>query len=397
MPDKQELEAFFKNPYAAYPQAREARLFQRDGAWYAARYEDVDFILKDRRFGKQAPPGCEHRLPPRRANDEDEPRSILNIDPPDHTRLRGLVASAFNAKRVAGMRPSVQALVDSLLDDLAPRGSMDVMKDFAYPIPATVISNMLGIPEAHRGKFGFLSNEIIRWGTGVDPSVDAGERRRKSEAARQAFDVYLRELFEIKRQQPGDDLCTDLIRAEDEQGALNDEELTQNIRLLFIAGHETTVNLIGNALIALHRHPEQLARLKANPGLFPKAVEEFLRFDSSVQQLPRVVQAPVEVAGVSLQPGEMVICMLGAANRDPETYAHAETLDIERPFVRSKSFGGGIHFCLGAQLARMETEVALATLLRRLPNFELPNVEDAAYPLNPFFRGPLELPARWSP
>lgn len=391
---EQDLQSFFKDPYGAYALARQARLVKRDGVWYAARYEDIDFILKDRRFGKQPPPGTEHRMPPR-PSDEAEPHNILVTDPPDHTRLRGLVSKAFNAKRVASMRPAVQALVDRLLDALEPRGAMDVARDYAYPIPATVIADMLGIPDADREHFGFLSNEIIRWGTGIDPAVDVETRREKATAARQEFDAYLRELAALKRNAPGDDLTTDLVRAEDEQGTLTDEELTQNVRLLFIAGHETTVNLISNALVALHRHPAQLARLKAEPALFPKAVEEFLRFDSSVQQLPRVVQERVEVAGQQLEPGEMVISLLGAANRDPDVYEDAESLNIERPFVRSKSFGGGIHFCLGAQLARLETEVALATLLRRLPNLKLVELENLEYPLNPFFRGPTRLLAEW--
>lgn len=390
-----DLKSFFRDPYGAYALARESRLFKHDGAWYASRYQDIDFILKDRRFGKQPPPGTEHRMPAHRREPQDDAHNILNTDPPDHTRLRGLVAKAFNAKRVAGMRPAVQALVNRLLDQIEPRGAMDVARDYAYPIPATVIADMLGIPDADRGRFGLLSNEIIRWGTGIDPGVDVDERQRKAAAARHEFDTYLRGLSELKRKTPGDDLTTDLVRAEDEHGALNDEELTQNVRLLFMAGHETTVNLICNALIALHRHPRQFARLRAEPALFPQAVEEFLRFDSSVQQLPRVVRERVQVAGQWLEPGEMVICMLGAANRDPEVYGNAEALDIERPFVRSKSFGGGIHFCLGAQLARLETEVALATLFERLPNLELVGVEDLEYPLNPFFRGPTRLPARW--
>ena len=392
---EQDLQSFFKDPYGTYALVRQARLVKRDGVWYAARYEDIDFILKDRRFGKQPPPGTEHRMPANRPNDEGEPHNMLNVDPPDHTRLRGLVSKAFNAKRVAGMRPAVQGLVNRLLDELAPRGEMDVARDYAYPIPATVIADMLGIPDEDREHFGFLSNEIIRWGTGMDPDFDAEARRQKAAAAREEFDAYLRELAKLKRNAPGDDLTTDLVCAEDEQGALTDEELTQNVRLLFMAGHETTVNLIGNALVALHRHPMQLARLKAEPALFPKAVEEFLRFDSSVQQLPRVVQERVEVAGQWLEPGEMVISLLGAANRDPDVYEDAESLNIERPFVRSKSFGGGIHFCLGAQLARLETEVALATLLRRLPNLQLVDLENIEYPFNPFFRGPTQLLARW--
>ena len=389
-----DLGAFFKDPYGPYAFARQARLFKNGDAWYAARYEDVDWILKDRRFGKQPPLGTEHRMPGDRPQPAEE-RNILNTDPPDHTRLRGLVAKAFNANRVAGMRPAVQALVDGLLDEIEPRGGMDIMRDFAYPIPATVISDMLGIPDADRDRFGHLSNEIIRWGTGIELGVDLATRAARSREAREAFDSYLTALFPAKREAPEDDLTTDLLRAESEEGRLTEEEVTKNVRLLFQAGHETTVNLIGNALVALHRNPEELAKLKADPELMPQAVEEFLRFDSSVQQLPRVVQERVEVAGQTLEPGEMIFCLLGAANHDPDVYEDADALDIERPFTRSKSFGGGIHFCLGAQLARMETEVALGTLFARLPGLTLTNLDGLDYAFNPFFRGPKELLATW--
>ena len=389
-----DLRTFFKDPYGPYAFARQARIFQNDGVWYAARFEDVDWILKDRRFGKQPPPGSEHRMPQGRPQPAEE-RNILNTDPPDHTRLRGLVAKAFNAHRVAGMRPVVQSLVDGLLDDIAPRGGMDIMRDYAYPIPATIISDMLGIPDADRDRFGHLSNEIIRWGTGIEPGVDTETRAARSREAREAFDSYLTALFPAKRESPEEDLTTDLLRAESEEGRLTEEEVTKNVRLLFQAGHETTVNLIGNALVALYRNPDELAKLKADPGLMPQAVEEFLRFDSSVQQLPRVVQERVEVGEQTLEPGEMIICLLGAANHDPDAYEDADALDIERPFVRSKSFGGGIHFCLGAQLARLETEVALGTLFERLPEMTLTNLDDLDYAFNPFFRGPKELLATW--
>ncbi len=389
-----DLGAFFKDPYGPYAFAREARVFKNGGVWYAARYEDVDWILKDRHFAKQPPPGTEHRMPRERPQPAEE-RTMLNMDPPDHTRLRGLVAKAFNAHRVAGMRPAVQSLVDGLLDDLAPKGRMDIMRDYAYPIPATVISDMLGIPDADRDRFGHLSNEIIRWGTGIELGVDLETRAARSREASQAFDAYLTALFPAKREQAEDDLTTDLLRAESEEGRLTEHEVTKNVRLLFQAGHETTVNLIGNALVALYRNPDELAKLKANPGLMPQAVEEFLRFDSSVQQLPRVVQERVEVGGQTLEPGEMIICLLGAANHDPDVYEDADELNIEREFVRSKSFGGGVHFCLGAQLARMETEVALRTLFERLPDMTLTNLDELDYAFNPFFRGPKELLATW--
>ncbi len=395
----------FQNPYASYPIARTQRLFKdARGIWYAGRYEDVDAILKDRRFGKKALPGTEHRLPIAQRQDQSDRVAILNIDPPDHTRIRALLTKAFSAPRIEAMRPKIEALVNAILDRALAnqptsrqgRGELEVVHDFAFPIPATIISDMLGIPVADRDRFAALSNAIIAFGTGVAPGVDEATQRAKAREATLAFDTYLDGLFEVKRRTPGDDLTTALIRAEDEQGKLSEEELRQNIRLLFMAGHETTVNLIGNALVALFNHPEELAKLKAQPSLMPQAVEEFLRFDSSVQQLPRVAQEDVEIAGQSILAGEMVVCLLGSANRDPDVYEEPDRLDVSRPFVRSKSFGGGIHFCLGAQLARIETEIALGILFRRLPGLELTNLQDLEYPMNPFFRGPVKLLARWS-
>lgn len=386
----------FQNPYPGYDLARTQRLFKdARGIWYAARFEDVDEILKDRRFGKKALPGTEHRLPVQQQREQSDRVAILNIDPPDHTRIRGLLTKAFSAHRVEAMRPTVAALVDGILDRHAPRGAMEIMKDFAFPIPATIISDMLGIPEADRDRFAELSHAIIAFGSGVSPGADEDAFRARARDATTSFDAYLTSLLEAKRAARVDDLATALLRAEDEGGRLNATEVIQNVRLLFMAGHETTVNLIGNALVALFKHPDQLALLKVDPTLMPDAVEEFLRYDSSVQQLPRVAQADVEIGGQTILAGEMVVCLLGAANHDPSVYANAEALDLRRPFVRSKSFGGGIHFCLGAQLARIETELALTCLFERLPNLEIANIDTIEYPLNPFFRGPIRLDARW--
>ena len=392
----------FQNPYANYAMTRAQRLFKdARGIWYVGRYEDVDAILRDKRFGKKALPGTEHRLPIQQRQEQSDRLTILNIDPPDHTRIRGLLTKAFSAPRIEAMRPTIEALVDAILDRAIAAGEsgrteMEIMHDFAFPIPATIISDMLGIPEVDRERFAALSNSIIAFSTGVPPGTDEQAFRAKADESVAAFDAYLDGLFDVKRRAPGNDLTTALIRAEDELGKLSAEELRQNIRLLFMAGHETTVNLIGNALVALFNHPAELAKLKADPGLLPQAVEEFLRFDSSVQQLPRVAQADVEIGGQTILAGEMVICLLGAANRDPDVYVEPDKLDVSRPFVRSKSFGGGIHFCLGAQLARIETEIALGTLFRRLPSLELTNLGELEYPLNPFFRGPVKLHARWA-
>lgn len=388
----------FQNPYPGYAFAREQRIF-RDGRglWYATRYEDVDAILKDRRFGKKAPPGTEHRLPIQQRMDQSDRLAVLNIDPPDHTRIRGLLTKAFSASRVEAMRPVIRALVESILDRHVARGRMEIMRDYAFPIPATIISDMLGIPEQDRDRFAKLSNAIIEFGSGVPQGVDEAAYRERARQATREFDGYLTDFLDRRRAAgaDADDLTNALVRAETEDGRLTRDELIQNIRLLFMAGHETTVNLIGNSLVALFSHPDQLERLRADPGLMPQAVEEFLRYDSSVQQLPRVAQEDLEIAGQQILAGEMVICLLGSANRDPAVYEAPDRLDVARPFVRSKSFGGGIHFCLGAQLARIETEIALATLLARLPGLEIVNLAEVQYPMNPFFRGPLALEAQW--
>jgi cytochrome P450 len=377
--------------------ARAARVMRdpTGSFWLITRYDDVDAILKDKRFGKKALPGTEHRLPFADRTEQRDRLAILNIDPPDHTRIRGLLSRAFNAHRMEAMRPVVSALANSILELIVPRGTMELMRDYAFPIPATIISDMLGIPERDRERFARLSNELIAFGTGVQVGMDVEGTRAKAQATAAAFDGYLAELFVQKRAKPADDLTTALIRAEDEQGKLSEAELTQNIRLLFMAGHETTVNLIGNALVALFNHPDELEKLKRDPALMSGAVEEFLRYDSSVQQLPRVAQEDVEIAGQKILAGEMVLCLLGSANRDPDVYENPDKLDVTRPFVRSKSFGGGIHFCLGAQLARLETEIALNTLFARIPALEIANLADVEYPMNPFFRGPAKLLARW--
>src|SRR5262245_43156402 len=252
----------FQNPYANYAMVRGQRLFKdARGVWYVGHYDDVDAILKDKRFGKKALPGTEHRLPDIRREAQADELAILNIDPPDHTRIRALLTKAFSAPRVEAMRPTIVTLVNSIIDRLLANraaGTFEVMREFAFPIPATIISDMLGIPTADRDAFAKLSNAIIEFGSGVAPGQDEAAIRARSARAKEAsaaFDGYLGELFDAKRHSGADDLTTALIRADDELGRLSDRELRQNVRLLFMAGHETTVNLIGNALVALFNHP----------------------------------------------------------------------------------------------------------------------------------------------
>jgi cytochrome P450 len=319
---------------------------------------------------------------------------MLQSDPPDHTRLRGLVVKAFTARRVEDMRPRIQAIVDQAIDAVIERGHMDLIEDFAFRLPVTIICDMLGIPEDHRETFYNSSRDGGRL---LDPVPLTPEEIAKGNAGNMMAQMYFQQLFELRRRNPGDDLTTQLVQAEEDGHKLTNEELTANIILLFGAGHETTVNLIGNGLLALHRNPDQLALLKARPELMVNAIEEFLRYDSSVQMTGRVALEDIaDLGGKSIPKGETVLCLLGSANRDPAVYPdRPDRLDVTRPNVKPLSFGGGIHFCLGAQLARIEAEIAIATLLRRLPDLRIDDVENPEWRPTFVLRGLKRLPASW--
>ena len=318
---------------------------------------------------------------------------MLQADPPDHTRLRGLVVKAFTARRVDDMRPRIQEIVDRTLDAVIEHGHMDLIGDFAFRLPVTIICDMLGIPDEHREVFHKGSSDGVRI---LDPVPMTSDEIKQSNARNLMAQAYFQQLFELRRRNPGEDLTTHLVQAEENGNKLTNEELTANIMLLFVAGHETTVNLIGNGLLALHRNPDQLRLLKANPQLMTGAIEEFLRYDSSVQMSGRVALEDVELAGKTIPKGESVLCLLGSANRDPAVYPdNPDQLDITRPNVRPLSFGGGIHFCLGAQLARIEAEIAISTLLRRLPDLRIDDVENPEWRSTFVLRGLKRLPASW--
>jgi cytochrome P450 len=304
------------------------------------------------------------------------------------------VVKAFTARRVEDMRPRIQEIVDQTLDRIAPQGHVDLIEDFAFRLPVTIICDMLGIPEDHREVFYSSSRDGGRL---LDPVPLTKAEIEQANASNAMAQMYFQQLFELRRRDPGDDLTTQLVQAEEDGSKLSNEELTANIILLFGAGHETTVNLIGNGLLALHRNPDQLALLKAKPELISNAIEEFLRYDSSVQLTGRVTLEDIDdLAGKKIPKGETVLCLLGSANRDPEVYPdRPDRLDITRPNVRPLSFGGGIHFCLGAQLARIEAEIAIATLLRRLPDLRLDDAEDPEWRPTFVLRGLKRLPASW--
>jgi cytochrome P450 len=388
---------FIRDPYPTYHwlRANDPVHLSPLGFFLASREADVSFVLRDRRFGKDFVKRITERYGPK-VFEEPVYRSMshwmLQMDPPDHTRLRGLVVKAFTARRVEEMRPRIQAIVDETLDRVEARGHMDLIADFAFRLPVTVICDMLGIPEEDREGFYQSSRDGGRL---LDPvplsraEIDLANQQNLAAAD------YFRRLFELRRRQPGDDLTTQLVQAEEAGNKLSEEELTANIILLFGAGHETTVNLIGNGLLALHRNPDQLDLLRREPQRMANAVEEFLRYDSSVQLTGRTALEDLEVGGTPVKKGQSVLCLLGAANRDPAVYPDPDRLDITRTNLRPMSFGGGIHHCLGAQLARIEAEVAIGTLLRRLPGLTLDDPENPRWRQTFVLRGLMELPASW--
>lgn len=362
---------FVADPYPMYHRLRAEDPVHHSplGFWVLTRYPDVLAMLRDprlikepiaafvaARFGVAVPPGLG--------------LSMLDRDPPDHTRLRGLVSKAFTPRALERLRPEIQQIVDGLLDEVRARGSMDLIEEFAYPLPVRVICEMLGVPVKDHERFKAWGLDIAR---GLDaimlpPDSPVGQR---SVSGRRALAEYFRELIAERRAAPRDDMLSALIAAEEAGDTLNEEELLATCILLLVAGHETTVNLIGNGTLALLRHPAELRKLRDNPGLIGSAVEELLRFDGPVQRTARIPSEDITIGGQTIGKGEMVMPFLGAADRDPTQFPDPDRLDITRSDNRHIAFGMGIHFCLGAPLARMEGQIAINTLLARLPRLTL--------------------------
>jgi cytochrome P450 len=300
-------------------------------------------------------------------------RHMLTVDPPDHTRLRGLVSRAFSPRRIEGLRPRIQAIVDDLLDDIAAEGPdarVDLVSRFAFPLPFTVICELLGVPEEDRADLG-------RGLTGLLVPTSTPEQYAEAKLASDAVVAMLERLVEVKGNVLGDDLVSALIAARDGDERLDTRELLSTIFQLIVAGHDTTASFIGNSVVALFRNPEQLSMLRDDPGRLAVALEELLRYDAPVPHSTfRYAVEPVELGGVTIPAGAQVIISLAAANRDEEVYDEPEVLDIERSGTRHLAFGHGIHHCLGAPLARIEGHMAIGTLLRRFPRLRLA-VDDA--------------------
>jgi len=299
-------------------------------------------------------------------------RNMLDTDPPDHERLRALVSKAFTPRLIERMRGRVQAITDALLDTVEGQGEMDLIDDYAFPLPVTVIAELLGVPSEDRDRFR-------QWS---DAAVSGNATQEYMEKIliphMQAFTDYLLAMFEEKRKNPKDDLVSALVQAEEAGDKLSEDELLGMVFLLLIAGHETTVNLIGNGVLALLEHPEQLRRLRDDPSLIKSAVEELLRYDGPVEtSTERFAGEDVAIGGTIIPKGEMVLVVIAAADRDPERFPEPDTLDIARMENKHLAFGKGIHHCLGAPLARMEGQIAIGTLIERMPSLRLKGSPDS--------------------
>ena len=369
---------FTDDPYPHYAEMRSGEPVHHSplGVWALFRHDDVTRLLRE--AGLSADDRRSHETPLTQLRDEtlgdrgeQGQHAMINRDPPDHTRLRRLVSKAFTPRMVQRFRERVQQLVDSSLDRAAADGEMELIGDFAFPLPFAVITEMLGMPDTgvDSDEIRTLSGLLV---SNLEPVVDPERLKRVRDAGNRMYEL-IGAAIEAKRALPGDDLLSALIAAESDGDVLSVGELIDQVTLLYVAGHETTVNLIGNGMRALLADPRSLERLQADPeGLAAGAVDELLRFDSPVQMTRRITLEEVEIGGRTIEPGAFVLLVLGSANRDPDVFGpSADRLDLGRAEASTHlSFGGGHHYCLGASLARLEAQVAIGTLVGRFPTIE---------------------------
>jgi cytochrome P450 len=371
-----------------------------DGAtpiWFVTRHADaMAVLLDDERFVRDPALGMpaeelsayQASMPAEIAFIENH---MLNKDGDDHRRLRRLVTRAFTPRMVEALRPRIQEIADDLIDAVESRGEMDLVDDFAFPLPITVIAELLGVPVADRDRFRI-------WSTAVVTPVLSREELDRFGRLMGELVAYLHELFERRRAEPAGDLISALLQVEDDGDVLSEQELFSMVVLLIVAGHETTVSLIGNAVVALLQHADQLAELERDPGLLPRAIEELIRYDGPVERsLNRWAAEDVRLGGKTIRRGDSVIVILGAANRDPAAFGDPDRLDVARePESKHLGFGRGSHYCLGAPLARLEAEIALRTLFGRLPNLTLGvDAGELRWRRVPLFRSLAAVPLRW--
>lgn len=385
-----------RDPYPTYRRFRERamtrlRLF---GGWIAGRYAEVERVLRDPAFttDRTGVPILDLlRGEARGAADFQAflDHNLLMVDGARHRRLRGLVSKAFTPRRVEALRARAEALVDALLDRVASEGAMDVVRDLAEPFPTVMIAELLGVPASDHARFRAWSDGLVDF---LDP-LSGRNGLETCRVATRELGAYFRELLAERRRDPRDDLLSAMLAAEDDGASLTEDELVALASLLLAAGNETTTSLIGNAVVLLLRHPTERRRLQDDPTLLPSAVEECLRIEPPVQLTDRAVAVETELGGVRLAPGTIVGLLLAGANRDPERFPDPDRFDVARSDNVHLSFGYGNHFCLGAALARLETQVALGALLRRFPTFT-GAAEPVAWKRSIVLRGPTALPIR---
>jgi cytochrome P450 len=375
--------ANLEDPYPAYARLRKRTPVWRipdspgAGQWLVSRYAEVQRVLSDPRCSAE-----------RQRAAVGFARTMLSSDPPEHTRLRSLVSQAFTPRRIAGLRPRIEKIADELLVPARGETQIELMSQLARPLPAIVIGELLGVPPKDRAHFRSLAGQLLS-----RHDASAGGELGPALSAIGSLGVLLAGLIQERRQEPGDDLISGLLAASEGRDSLREMELLSVLLLLLIAGYETTTNLIGNGMLALLRHPREIERLRGDRSLLPSAVDELLRFDSPVQATARVAREELELAGERIPKGALVQVLLGSANRDPVRFEDPDRLDVGRSTNEHLSFGWGVHYCLGAPLARLEAQVALAALLDRFPRWRTGDLDFERKP-NPFVRGLAKLQLR---
>ncbi|CAB3751882.1 cytochrome P450 [Paraburkholderia humisilvae] len=388
---------YFDNPYPLYEKLRAEGRVVRVGptAVMSGHYEVVDSILHDRRFGKRYLESIRVRYgddAPQMKLFQGFSRMFLVLNPPVHTRLRSLMMKAFNARQVEAMKDVAQRACHELIDAFEHEATADITRQFAFHLPVSIIGRMLDIPVEEATRLGVGASVVAKT---FDLAPLSPDDLVRATAAYEELERYFIDVIDARRARLGDDLISRLLTVEENGEKLSQDEIVSNVILLFVAGHETTSNMIGNSLIALHRHPEQLALLKRDPARMPQAVLECLRYDSSVQSTVRTLLEETEIDGVEMPSGTAVFVMMGSANRDPAKFTHPERLDIDRDEGRVQSFGAGIHHCIGYRLALIELETALRVLFERLPALELTELDRLSWNQHGNLRGVTSLVARW--
>ena len=382
------------DPYPLLSELRETAPVHKLGFadfWILTRFEDCRAALRDQRLGNPEPGDDMPALIVGSFRDPDGPRSLLSLNPPDHTRIRSLVSRAFTPRRVERLRPAVEAMTRELLDPVAEARQCDLIEALAFPLPANVISELVGVPAADRDWLRPLVSDLAAT---LEPNRQP-EETKQAAASGAKIQEYLHDLIDRRRAEPRDDLLSGLIEASDGADRLTQQEVASTVSLIYGAGFETTMNLIGNMVHTLMRHPDQLARLRADRSLVPTAVDEVLRFEPPVQLDGRYVRADAEIGGHAVPRGHAVLTLLGAANRDPAAVEDPDRFDVGRADVPMLSFGSGIHYCLGAALARLEGQVVLEALLDRFGTWT-PLVDNPPWKRRLTLRGLASLPVALS-